>query len=195
MPPSSSLASQVHIKLAGVDAPADVMGKLASVTVDQNVHLPPMFTIRLNDTGLEVLNNGPFDLTKEIEISAESEDGQQTVLVKGEITALEPDFKEGMIAELVVRGFDHSHRLFRETRTKAYLNVKDSDVATQIAQAANLQTEVETTRTVYDNLFQHNQTDLDFLMQRAWRIGYECLFRMESCISASRRPEGPGERA
>jgi len=80
-----------------------------------------------------------------------------------------------MVAELVVRGYDVSHRLYRETRSRAFLNKKDSDLASEIAQAAGLQAQVDSTSTVYDHVYQHNQTDLEFLMQRAWRIGYECF--------------------
>jgi uncharacterized protein len=96
-------------------------------------------------------------------------------LIKGEITALEPVFGEGMVAELVVRGFDKSHRLYRETKSRAFLNKKDSDLAQEIAQAVGLSVQVDATSTVYDHIYQHNQSDLAFLMQRAWRIGYECF--------------------
>jgi phage baseplate assembly protein gpV len=75
----------------------------------------------------------------------------------------------------VVYGYDRLHRLYREVKSKTYLNVKDSDLASQIASSAGLRTNVEQTRIVYDHLYQHNQSDLNFLMQRAWRIGYECF--------------------
>jgi phage protein D len=76
---------------------------------------------------------------------------------------------------LVIRGYDKSHRLFRESKSKAFLNIKDSDLATQFAGGAGLSAQVDATSTVYDHLYQDNQTDLAFLMQRAWRIGYECF--------------------
>ena len=103
-------------------------------------------------------------------------------LIKGEITALAPEFGEGMIAELVIRGYDQSHRLYREVKSKTYLNVKDSDLATQFAQHAGLTATVDVTPTVYDHLYQHNLSDLQFLMQRAWRIGYECYVDGEKLI-------------
>lgn len=167
------IVSQVNIKLGGSEVPEPVMQKLAGVTVDQHTHLPGMFTIRLYDPDLELLDKGPFDLTKEVEVLAEKPGEQMVTLIKGEITALEPQFMDGMIAELVVRGYDKSHRLYRETRSKAYTNVKDSDLARTIAGSAGLSADVEETSQVYDHVYQHNQTDLDFLMQRAWRIGYE----------------------
>ncbi|MBN1370625.1 MAG: VgrG-related protein [Anaerolineaceae bacterium] len=175
MPENNALASQISIKVAGQPVQDDVLSRILAVTVDQHAHLPGMFVIRLTDSDLKLLDEGPFNLAKEIEIAAENEGGQKTVLMKGEITALEPEFAEGMIAELVVRGYDRSHRMFRQTHSKGFINTKDSDLAQQIAQDNGLQAEVETTQTVYEHIFQDNQTDLSFLMARAWRIGYECF--------------------
>ncbi|MFQ5434550.1 MAG: VgrG-related protein, partial [Anaerolineae bacterium] len=189
MPREQTLASQIYIKLNGTAVQQPVMQNMAELVVDQSSHLPDMFTIRLHDPGMELLDNGPFDLTKEIEIESEKSDGSKITLIKGEITALEPNFEEGMIAELVVRGYDKSHRLYRETKTAAFLNKKDSDLASEIAQSANLQAEVETTSTVYDHIFQHNQTDLEFLMERAWRIGYEC-FVADGKLHFRKPPDG-----
>ena len=96
-------------------------------------------------------------------------------LIEGEITALEPDFAEGMVASLVVRGYDKSHRLYRDTKSIAHLNKKDSDLAEEIARTHKLKSQVDATTTVYDHIFQDNLSDLSFLMRRAWRIGYECF--------------------
>jgi len=175
MPAPNELASQVKIKVDGSDIQQNVMDTLASLSVDQHSHLPGMFLLRFLDPGLELLNNGPFDLTKEVEVLAQKADGTPVSLIKGEITALEPQYGEGMIAELLIRGYDKSHRLYRESKSKAFLNIKDSDLAGQIAGNAGLSSQIDATTTIYEHLYQHNQTDLEFLMQRAWRIGYECF--------------------
>jgi phage protein D len=175
MPAPNELASQVKIKVDGSDIQQNVMDTLASLTVDQHSHLPGMFLLRFLDPGLALLNNGPFDLTKEVEVLAQKADGTPVSLIKGEITALEPQYGEGMIAELLIRGYDKSHRLYRESKSKAFLNIKDSDLAGQIAGNAGLSSQIDATTTIYEHLYQHNQTDLEFLMQRAWRIGYECF--------------------
>ena len=111
MPEQQPLTSQLAIKLAGSPVQQQVMAAIAEVVVDQHAHLPHMFTIRLYDPGLELLDSGPFNLTKEVEIAAEDSEGNSFKLITGEITALEPRFEEGMVAELLVRGYDKSHRL------------------------------------------------------------------------------------
>ncbi len=190
MPTQIRLESKAHIKVNGSPLQREVDAKILEIVVDQHTHLPDMFTIRLADPKLDLLDRGPFDLTKEVEIEAETEDGTKHPLMKGEVTALEPVFGEGMNAQLVVRGYDKLHRLFRETHSKAYLNVKDSDLASQIASSLGLTPAVDATSTVYEHVFQHNQSDLVFLMQRAWRIGYEC-FISEGKLNF-RKPPAPG---
>jgi phage protein D/phage baseplate assembly protein gpV len=189
MTDQTRIASQVAIKLAGSPVQQAAMDKLAGITVDQHTHLPNMFTLRFYDPELSLLDNGPFDLTKEVEILAETNNGKKVSLIKGDITALEPCFNEGMVAELVVRGYDRSHRLYRETKSRAFLNVKDSDLAQKIAVEGGLTPQVDTTNAVYDHLFQHNQSNLAFLFQRAWRIGFEC-FVAEGKLHFRKPPTG-----
>ncbi len=182
------LTSQLYLKLNGVDVPRPTLVKVIDVVVDQHAHLPAMFTIRLHDPDLSLLDEGTFDLTKEIEIAIEKPGGPPVTLITGEITALEPEFEPGMIFVLAVRGYDKSHRLFRDVHSRAFLNKKDSDIATDIAREAGLKADIETTATVYDHIYQHNQSDMDFLLQRAWRIGFEC-FVAEGKLTFRRPPE------
>jgi len=170
----SQIVSHAYVTIGGKDLAKEAQSQLLAVQVDQHVHLPAMFMLRFHDPGMKLLDAGQIDLTKLVEISSKTTDNQMVKLISGEITALEPEFGEGMIAELTVRGYDRSHRLYRERKSKTYVNVKDSDLAKQIADAAKLEVVVDATPTIYDHLYQHNQSDLSFLRQRAWRIGYEC---------------------
>jgi phage protein D/phage baseplate assembly protein gpV len=174
---SKPVERQVDIYTAVDGAPvdADVMQHIMEAVVDQHSHMPHMFMLRFHDPKLELLDNGPFDLTKKVKIEASHADGSKVLLIEGEITGIEPQFEEEKPAEFVVRGYDVSHRLYRELKSVSYLNKKDSDLASDIAQKAGLQSKVDATQTVYEHIYQHNQSDLAFLMQRARRIGYECF--------------------
>jgi phage protein D/phage baseplate assembly protein gpV len=169
------ITSRIAIQVNNASVDRAILQNLLEVVIDQNVYLPDFFTLRLSDPGLELSDHPPFDLTSKVKIEAEDRQGDMQPLLEGEVTALEPAFNEGMIAELTVQGYDVSHRLYRETKSKAYLNKKDSDLAAEIAQAAGLQAVVDPTKIVYEHIYQCNQSDLSFLMQRAWRIGYECF--------------------
>lgn len=169
-----NLSSQIKIQIKGNPLDNAIANRLIEATVDQHTHLPDMFTIRFTDSDMTLLDGDTFTLGKEIKISGDNEQGDAFILIDGEITALEPSFMPGQIAELVVRGYDKSHRLYRNTHSRTFMNQKDSDIATLIAKEIKLNTKITPTKTIYPHLTQHNQSDLQFLMERAWRIGYEC---------------------
>jgi phage protein D len=174
MPDLQPVVSHLHINVGGEELAPPLHSHVLQVTVDQQVHLPSMFEIRLYDPGMKLLDAGPFHLAAPVTIVAKTVTNQLVPLIAGEITALEPHFGRGMIGELLVRGYDPSHRLYRVRNARTYLNVKDSDLAKEFAEKAKLSAEVDPTATVYDHLYQCNLSDLQFLQQRAWRIGYEC---------------------
>lgn len=191
MAEQQTIVSHLLIKVDGANLNPTTQEKILEVSVDQQVHLPHMFEIRLYDPAMELLDKGPFDLATGVEISGKTADGKSVKMILGEVTALEPDYGEGMVAELVVRGYDKSHRLYRECNTRTYLNVKDSDLAAEIAGKAGLKTQIDATATVYEHVFQCNQSDLHFLQQRAWRIGYECFVEEEMLHFRRPNPEQP----
>jgi phage protein D len=74
----------------------------------------------------------------------------------------------------VIRGYSLDHRLQRGTRNRTFLNVKDSALASQIAQEYRLpEGTIDQTRTVHQHIGQVNQTDWEFLRSRAAEIGYD----------------------
>ncbi len=93
------------------------------------------------------------------------------MLVSGEVTALEVEI-DGTGTFTVVRGLDHSHRLFRGRSTETYLQVTASDVVKKVAARAGIQLgTVESTNVVYDHLSQGNTTDWQFLQGLAAESG------------------------
>jgi phage protein D len=175
MPQSELLVAEIFLTVDDTPTRSSEMQCLTEAVVDQHSHLPDMFTLRFYDSELKLLDNRKFDLTRKIKIEAVKSDGAKVTLIEGEIYALEPEFDEGMSATLVVRGYDKSYRLYRQFKSRAHQNKKDSDLAEEIARAAGLKAQVEKTSIVYDHIYQSNQSDLSFLMQRARRIGYECF--------------------
>ncbi|MHB1295101.1 MAG: VgrG-related protein [Anaerolineae bacterium] len=174
MPTEQRLTDHLFIKVDGEDLPAQAMNDLLEVTVDSSLHLPDAFTLHLHDEDLHWVDEGPFVLGKEVEIAAQPEGGGASrVLFKGEITAIEPEFDEGTLATLLVRGYDRSHRLHRGRHSAAYLQMTDSDIAARVAQDAGLRAQVDATSEVYEHVLQHNQSHMAFLTGRARRIGYE----------------------
>lgn len=167
------------IKIGGTNAPEEFVADVTRVTVDTNMYLPDMFTLEIFDKNLKWVDAEMLAIGTEVEISAKAQENvnlprlRDVRLVKGEITALEPNFADTGKAMLVVRGYDRSHRLHRGKKTRSFLQSSDGEIARKMAQELGLQAEVDATPNVHEYVFQNNQTDLEFLMERAHNIGFQ----------------------
>ncbi len=108
----------------------------------------------------------------------------QRKLLTGEITAIEPEFSQAAGPTVLIRGYDQSHRLHRVKETKTYVQETDSDIAQKIARECGLKAKVDSTREVHEYVIQDNQTDMEFLQDRAQRIGYRLYVEDEPSIFA-----------
>ena len=77
---------------------------------------------------------------------------------------------------------DRFHLLRRNRRSKTSLQVKDSDVIAQAAQAAGLSAKVSATPVTHEAILQFNQTDADFVLERAALCGFETFVEGKELI-------------
>lgn len=168
---TTELLPQVFVKLNGQDLAVEQMDNLISVEVDDSLTLPDMFSLRFRDPDVKLLQRDLLKPGGEIQVILADGDERAT-LVYGEITSVEPDLNPQMLSTLTVRGYDRSHRLHRQRVTKSYQQITDSDLARQLAGASGLSAQVTATSEVYPYLLQTNQTNWEFLIERARRIGY-----------------------
>ncbi|HBB31328.1 MAG TPA: hypothetical protein DDZ80_10520 [Cyanobacteria bacterium UBA8803] len=115
-----------------------------------------------------------FDIGNQVEIQMGYGNSLKTLIV-GEIIGLEPEFSQESVPSLVVRGYDLGHRLFRGRKTRSFRQMKDSNIVEQIARDLGIAVKVEDTKVQVEYVLQHNQTDLEFIQDRAKRIGYEVI--------------------
>jgi phage protein D len=172
----SKYLAQAFVKVDRQDVPKEFMDALLEIVVDTSLYLPSMFTLEVLDERLKWVDDDLLDIGKQVEISlkaAEEAGGVQGTLIKGEITALEPHFSATGRTTMLVRGYDKSHRLHRGKKTRTFLKMKDSDIASKIASEAGLTAQVDATTVTYDFVLQNNQTNIEFLLARAERIGYQ----------------------
>ncbi len=178
MPISNLMDFSVSVN--GTALSDEVARKVLQITVDSSAHMPAMCTVCLSDPDYTIVDGTSFDVGSELLVSLRtavadpSQASSQTLapIFKGEITALEPEFRhDGDV--LVVRGYDKSHRLHRGKKTRTFLSKKDSDIASSIASEVGLTAQVDATTVTYDYVLQNNQTNMEFLQARARRIGYQ----------------------
>lgn len=193
------LIAQLYIKVDGKNVSEEIMDDLISIEVDNSLHLPDMFSIHLRDhisgSGYKWMDSKTFDLGKPVVITADPQgEEQKGELISGEITAIEPEFIEDIGATVLIRGYDKSHRLHRVKRTECYTQMSDSDIVRRIVadSRCGLQADVESTSPVHEYVIQYNQTDMEFIQDRARRNGYftyvddnKLVFRSKPATSGS----------
>ena len=178
MPDDESLLSpNLNILIQAVSIKLEIESDLVSAKVSEDLEAPSMFELQLFNQDLVKqemtwVDDKIFDVGNEVEIQMGYEQEIKTVIV-GEITGLEPEYPQDQKPILIVRGHDLRHRLLRGRKTKSFLKMKDSDVVSQIARSRGLSPEVTDSKVKLEYILQHNQTDWEFLQERAERIGYE----------------------
>lgn len=169
-----------EISINGSLLRVDASSQIVRVVMDDDVNLPSMFTIEV--TGLNA-QQGEIPWIDDPQLSAIGNSvevklgytGKLATLLKGEILGLEPEFAINRPPSLIVRGYDRRHRLQRGCKTRTFLQRKDSEIASQIADEAGLSPEVTDSNVTHDYVLQADQTDLAFLQARARQIQYEVV--------------------
>jgi hypothetical protein len=167
-------ASIVIGKGAGRPLAAEAVERLVRTVVDASLHLPGMFELTFFDRSLDILTVAGLSIGTVVQIwGGGLADGSASLLLSGEITSLEGRYERGG-RYTIIRGYDLGHRLQRARRTRTFVNMTDSDIAARLAREAGLtESQVEPSTTTHVHIGQCDQTDWDFLSQRAREIGYE----------------------
>jgi phage protein D len=166
------------ISVDGTPLPLAVALQVSGISIDEDAGLPGMFALELaggdRDNETAWIDDDSFALGATLEIKLGYGKTLQPV-ISAEITALEPTYQRGGRAQLTVRGHDRRHRMLRGRKTRSFVQQKDSDIAATIASEAGLTVQAEDSQVVHDYVLQPNQTDLEFLRERASRIQYEVV--------------------
>ena len=174
--PNQGFTNSLIFEVGRAPLRPEVAVALTDAYVDDSRVLPDMFVLRFRDPGRNVLEKTKIKIGTKLRLKAQAGDSPgPELLLSGEVTALSVDLdSSGTVTE--VRGYDHSHRLFRGRRVAAYANMTVSDVVRKVAQRANL--EVGTIDNfaappANSEISQDNVSDWDFLARLADLTGAE----------------------
>ncbi len=189
-----TLTPEIKVRINEQDLPAAAMVDVVAVNVSEEVNTSGTFAITLlcwDGAMMEVkwIDDELFKEGNVVEIQMGYRDHLKK-LFNGEITGMEPEFSNDEPPILTVLGYDRGHRIMRKRRTESYINMKDSDIASQIAGNNGLKSDIADSKITMAYVLQHNQTDLDFLRQRANRIGYEMGVSDQTLYFRPRRDNG-----
>jgi phage protein D len=191
-PAQGNFRSLPQLAIAGQDAPKSLLEDILQIVVEESLHLPSMFTLVIQNDYFSGKGESPWrykDLlqigkTVKIGFSASTTDAKdfaqesEAGLIEGEITAIETHFSEKSQAPVIVRGYDTLHRLHRGQYNRSWQNVTVSDVVKKIAEEVGIPIKtLDNSGEPHDYLFQANQTNMQFLRDRASRIGFELFIQ------------------
>jgi phage protein D len=187
--PESTYLSEIKLTVDGEVAPATLIEDILQVVVEESLHLPGMFTLIISNSAAPGQEDQTFwqhedlfAIGMPIKIgfvssatdSQEYEEQFEGDILEGEITAIEARFTSGAQAPIVIRGYDVSHRLNRGRFNRSFQNMKDTDIVQKIIGECGISAgTVDDSSVPHDYIFQENQTNMEFLRERAARNGFE----------------------
>lgn len=177
------------LKIEGESAPSELTNDILEILIEESLHLPGAFTLVFRNSSQPGQKEATFwqhqdrfEIGGQIELgfksnateSKEYKEQTEGIVLQGEITAIETHFTAGAQAPIIIRGYDTSHRLHRGRFNRSFQNMTDSDILKKIAEEVGIQTgTVDDSGAPHDYLFQANQTNMEFLRDRAARNGFE----------------------
>ena len=182
--PNGPLVPQIDVEINGAPVSDAVLRYVEDVVVDESVELPSMFSFSMTSSDAQQqdapwIDDALFSVGNVVEIKMGEANNLASMII-GEITALQPEFSASRLPLLRVEGYDRRHRLQRGRKTRTFLQKKDSDIATQIGSEAGLSVTAKDSGTTLDYVLQANQTDWEFLCERARLIRYEVVVQDKS---------------
>ncbi|MGH4023460.1 MAG: VgrG-related protein [Pseudonocardiaceae bacterium] len=174
--PNQGFTNSLIVEVDGTPLRPETAVAMTYAYVDDSRVLPDLFVLRFRDPGRNVLEKAKIKIGAKVKLKAQAGDSPSPeLLLSGEVTALSVDIDpSGTVTE--VRGYDHSHRLFRGRRVAAYANMTVSDVVRKVAQRCSLgvgAVDNFAAPPADTEISQDNVSDWDFLQRLADLTGAE----------------------
>lgn len=179
-------APQFKVFVAGSELPVETAVDVLQVTASDYVEGAGTFTITFNNWDSDKqefkwIDETLFSEGTEIEVKLGYVDLLSSI-VKGEVTAIEPEFHDSEAPTLRIHGYDLLHRFRRGRKTRSFVKMKDSQIVEQVARELNLRTQVDDTQITHEYVLQSNLTDIDFILERARRINFEVTVKDKTLL-------------
>jgi phage protein D len=182
-------ASAFKVEVNGASLAADLSKNIVEVSVTHELGTTDQCGLTLANPfpKLPWTHTSDADLFKEgnaLKIQMGYVDDLQPMF-DGEITSISPAFPGSGTPTVRIEGHSRLHRLQGSRNTRTFQDATDKDVVEQIATDMGLTASVEDTqdvRTKHAYLIQYNQSDLDFLKERAQYIHYEVVMEGKTLV-------------
>jgi uncharacterized protein len=188
----------VEVYVRGKKLAANVINDILQVTYKDSINEIDSFNIDINNWDADKRTfkfapalkdyEGIFDPGATIELWMGYVKNMRQMM-RGQITALEPNFPESGAPTLAVRGLNELHQFRTEQHTKSWLDgtKTDTDIAKELCGlpikkgqpglGIAIETNPSANETADAFVFMSNQYDIVFLLERARRHGYEVYLK------------------
>jgi uncharacterized protein len=181
--PTDYYAPEYRVLVNGQALHPDTKGDVLEVKVVMDIDNLTSFEMSINNWDDETIDfkysdSSTFDVGVPIEVLMGYAD-KVLSMVKGQVTALTPQFPASGNPTLSVTGLDGMF-LLKDRKPlpgdrKIFVNMADWEIAQVIAARNQLQLQATQTGDKHDQVVQKNQDDAQFIMERAKRIDYDCF--------------------
>lgn len=144
--------------------------QLVSFKVTLDMGQPDMCCITVRNESNEF--SGSVSVGSTLEVKAEGGD----LIFAGETVGMDSSYEAGGNNTVSIRGFNCLHRMLRTQRSQTFLKMTDAAIVQRIVKNYPLTAECGERASKGpppEHIYQHNQTDLQFLHQRASRLAYD----------------------
>jgi phage protein D/phage baseplate assembly protein gpV len=161
---------QVLVEVDGLQLEEAAINELAAVRVRQRLAAPAQCELSFHGPVETDLPRPGADLRVAVA-------GHDTRLFEGQVTAVEHVFGPDRDYSLVVRSYDAMHRLRKRSQARALVQTTIDGLATELAHDVGLDAQSAASGPVWQNVVQHNETDLELLVVLAARCGLYPVIR------------------
>jgi phage protein D len=138
-----------------------------SFVVEKDLNQPDMAVITLRN---QDHRNSEWDQGQDVEVKTSD---SNTSIFKGTIVGVEPIYRGDGENRVVIRAYGPLHLLLRGKKSRTFQKQSDAKIVQTIAGEYGLSPKCGTKVNItHNHVYQHNQTDLEFLRTRAARLGY-----------------------
>jgi phage protein D len=160
----AATAPNVDVMLGGKEASDS---DFLSYVIERDMFQPDMAAVVLSNQN--DIYGGKYEIGATFDVKVGS---PSKPIFQGEIAGFEGTYKGGDKTKLLIRGMNRMHRLLRKRTSVTYTDKTDQQIIEQVCKKAELKLEWKHSATItYKHVYQHNQTDLEFIRMRAARLG------------------------
>jgi phage protein D len=201
-----------QIKAQGRSLPDDVVGDVLEITYRDSVQEIDGFELTVNNWDAQRLGfkyepasdssyEGLFDVGQKVELSL-GYVGDLRLMLRGEITSLQPNFPASGAPTLQVSGQNELHAFRKRHHTHTWFDKRDSEIAEEMRGSGEgdqpgLDVDIRTDAAAKARepsepfVFMDNQYDILFLLQRARRRGYTVFLEVDGVTGQKYLSFGP----